>query len=168
MASAALVVSRRGESKTGLSLKNGPREVGFPQDPENPPISRSHIPFKIVARNPPRRSESLIVFAFFFRELAWPPALRFGKRFTFCFQCCAPCKACTSSYRRACSPGTCRPRHSGRRSRDVDAGRKDEPRQHSPSGGLEFARVALNGGHLVLCPYIALLLTGKARACLRW
>ena len=54
MASAALVVSRREESKTGLSLKNGPREVGFPQDPENPPISRSHIPFKIVARAPPR------------------------------------------------------------------------------------------------------------------
>ena len=54
MASAALVVSRREESKAGLSLKNGPREVGFPQDPENPPISRSHIPFKIVARAPPR------------------------------------------------------------------------------------------------------------------
>ena len=54
MASAALVVSRREESKAGLSLKNGPREVGFPQDPENPPISRSHIPFKIVARDPPR------------------------------------------------------------------------------------------------------------------
>ena len=55
MASAALVVSRREESKAGLSLKNGPREVGFPQDPENPPISRSHIPFKIVARAPPRK-----------------------------------------------------------------------------------------------------------------
>ena len=55
MASAALVVSRREESKAGLSLKNGPREVGFPQDPENPPISRSHIPFKIVARAPPRQ-----------------------------------------------------------------------------------------------------------------
>ena len=58
MASAALVVSRREESKAGLSLKNGPREVGFPQDPENPPISRSHIPFKIVARDPPRVTRS--------------------------------------------------------------------------------------------------------------
>ena len=53
MASAALVVSRREESKTGLSIKNGPREVGFHQDPENPPISQVHMPPKILARNPP-------------------------------------------------------------------------------------------------------------------
>jgi hypothetical protein len=44
MASTALVVSRREESKSGLSLKNGPREVGFPnKDPENPPIFQTHV-----------------------------------------------------------------------------------------------------------------------------
>ena len=48
----ALVVSRREESKTDLSIKNRPREVGFHQDPGNPPISQVHMPFKILARDP--------------------------------------------------------------------------------------------------------------------
>ena len=60
MASAALVVSRREEPKTGLSIKNGPREVGFHQDPENPPISQVHMPPKILARDPPRFSTLLV------------------------------------------------------------------------------------------------------------
>ena len=56
MASTALVVSRREESKTGLSDENGQEEVGFRRHLENPPVSQVHMPFKILARNPPRIS----------------------------------------------------------------------------------------------------------------
>ena len=72
MASAALVVSRREESKTGLFDENGRGEVGFRRHPENPPISQVHILSRILARDSPRMITYLFIVGISLGRFRWP------------------------------------------------------------------------------------------------